>query len=205
MNISKQDEQLTEQLSALVDDECETQALSVFLSMSNFEENKNNWEIYHQIGDILNSYDLSILMSTGFTARMSDQLASEPTYIKAKQKFSNRFNHKIAYAAAAMLAFATILVPRFAGHDGAEIAAPYFAGQFIATSGGAPLKSSALVSTATKKTNSNQTAGNYAETQPRMLRDPAIDSYLAAHQRYSKSMYSAVEYETGPINQEVEK
>jgi len=151
MNQRNQSEQLKEQISALVDDEHEAHVLDQFLSTSGFEENKKNWEIYHQIGDLLNSEDLSIVMSTGFTARMKEQLASEPTYLKAKQKISNRFNHKIAYATAAMIALATILVPRFAGNDGAEVSAPYFAGQFIATNGATQLNPLGLTSTSAKK------------------------------------------------------
>ncbi len=205
MNTSQQNEQLKEQISALVDDEHGAEALNLLMSTSNFEKLRKNWETYHQIGDVLNSDDLAIAMSAGFSTRMREQLASEPTYIKAKQKSSNRYDHKIIYATAAMLALATILVPRFAGHDGAEINAPYFAGQFMAASDGGQLRSAGVALTSSGKTVATEVDGNYAKAQPKMLRDPEIDSYLAAHQRYSTSMYSAVEYETGPISLETEQ
>ena len=91
-----------------------------------------------------------------------------------------------------MLTLFAILIPRFAGNDGAEVAAPYLTAQF--TSANFPSHSDATLITAGQKDVSAR-----SDSEPDMLRDPLIDSYLAAHQRYSSSMVSAVEYETGPI------
>jgi len=205
MSASMQNEQLKEQISALIDAEHEPLQFDLLLSALRGGENKNDWETYHKIGDILNSEDLSIVLSPGFNAKIQARLAAEPIYINTKRKKSNRVNHKIAYATAAMVALIAIFVPKFAGNDGAEVNAPYFTGQFAATNNVAQVKSPILALTAAQKQNPDLATPNRSQSRPQMLRDPLVDSYLAAHQRYSKSMYSAVEYETGPINQEVEK
>ena len=205
MNAIMHNENLKEQLSAFVDAEHEPQQFDLLLSALRSDENKKVWETYHEIGDILNSEDLSIALSPGFKEKMQARLATEATYINTKRKKSNPFNHKIAYATAAMVALIAVFVPKFAGNDGAEVNAPYFTGQFAATNNVVQAKSPLLVLTASQRQNPDQ-ATNYKQgARPQMLRDPLVDSYLAAHQRYSKSMYSAVEYETGPINQEAEK
>lgn len=206
MNTRMHNEQLKERISAFIDDEYGNQGTDLLLCVLCDEENKNNWGIYQQIGDILNSDDLSIILSAGFTARLNAQLAIEPTYINPKRKVLNRFNHKIVYVAAAMIILVVISVPKFAGNEGAEVNAPYFTGQFAAAS--AIQSKSSLVELSPSQSqnqNTNQTTRSQPEPRPRMLRDPLIDTYLAAHQRYAKSMYSTVEYETDSINQEVEK
>jgi len=198
MEIGKQNRRVQEQISALVDGECATHELDLALSALKAQAYTDEWEIYHQIGDILKSEDLNIGLSADFTAHLAASLASEPVYRKPSHHFSFQFSPKVAYAVAAMLTLATILVPQFAGHEGAETGAPYLAGHFVAATNGAQVQP-ALLAVA-----GSQTA-NARTDQSRMLRDPQIDGYLAAHQRYSNSMYSAIEYETGPISQEAEK
>jgi len=196
--------QLKEQISALMDGECHDQELNQTLASLRVESHQNNWEIYHQIGDILNSNESSIKLSSDFNARfnakLQDCVAFEPGRFTASRKMSTHFNSKFAYALAAMLALATILVPQFAGHDGAEVGAPYIAGQFMSANYADRSKTSLSTVASNKKLDSSR-----SESQTTMLRDPLIDRYLAAHQRYSNSMYSAVEYETSPIIQDAGK
>jgi sigma-E factor negative regulatory protein RseA len=202
MNANAQNEKLKEQISGFVDGEIEDQELDFLLSALRAENNQQKWETYHQIGDILNSDDLSISLSDGFNQRLQERLAGEIIYAYPKQKSSGKYGYKVAYATAAVVALIAILVPKFAGHDGAEVNAPYSSGQFVAATNLAQPKPT-LVASSPAQNQERPEQGT--ESRPRMLRDPQLDSYLAAHQRYSKSMYSAVEYETGPISQEVEK
>jgi len=208
MSTNSNNEKLKEQISVFVDGEHEDQEIDFLLSALRLEENQQDWEIYHQIGDVLNSNELSIGLSGAFNDRLRERLAAEVTYAYPKRKNSGQSRYRLAYATAAMVALTAILVPKFAGHDGAEVSAPYLTGQFVATNNLTHPKATLVAATSGQNqdaaTPSNQTeSGN--DQRPRMLRDPQIDSYLAAHQRYSKSMYSAVEYETGPVNQEAEK
>jgi len=203
MNVSDNN-QLKEQISALMDGECQNQELNQTLASLRAASHQHDWEIYHQIGDILNSNELSIRLSddfnTRFNAKLRDCVLSEPDRFTPSQKISTHFTGKIAYALAAMLALATILVPQFAGHDGAEVRAPYIAGQFMSANYADPSQSSLNTVATNKKVDNSR-----SESQTTMLRDPLIDRYLAAHQRYSNSMYSAVEYETSPIIQDAGK
>jgi sigma-E factor negative regulatory protein RseA len=195
--MNKQNEQLKEQISSLVDGELDANEVDTLLSALRVGENIEQWELYHQIGDLLRSDDLAVTMSSDFSARMEAKLAAEPNHFNPEQKKSRLITRKNAYIAVAAALLLTILSPQFAGHDGAEVDAPYFTGHFLADNGAVQGGASVSMTTSRKS--------NAPQNQPKMLRDPSIDSYLAAHQRYSKSMYSTVEYETGPINQEVEK
>ena len=189
MDISKQDRRVQEQISALVDGECASRELDLALTALKRKDCQDDWEIYHQIGDILNSEDLNIRLSADFTARLAARLASEPLPGKPSRKLSVPCSPKFACAIAATVAVAVILVAQFAGNNGAASYAPYLASHFNAANKGNQAKSGVV-----------QTAHVRTDQAP-MLRDPLIDSYLAAHERYSNSMYSAVEYETSPINQ----
>ncbi|MET3107191.1 sigma-E factor negative regulatory protein RseA [Oxalobacteraceae bacterium GrIS 2.11] len=197
MNNDQRNLQIREKISSLVDGEYGAHDLDLLITALHGDASKKDWEIYHQIGDVLNSDHLSISISPDFNRQMDALLASEVTYFNSRRKLLDRFNHRITYASAAMIALMAILVPKFAGHDGAEVSAPYITAQLPAFGTALQAQSGSVVTASQIDT---PTAG-----RPRMLRDPSIDSYLAAHQRYSKSMYSAVEYETGPIVQEVEK
>ncbi|PRC92219.1 sigma-E factor negative regulatory protein [Solimicrobium silvestre] len=207
MNTNMQNEQNRQsQISALVDGEQADHELSAILATLRTQEHKDDWDIYHKIGDILNSEELSVSISDGFSARMAASLAAEPIYLglkplTPKTKTFSQVSTKVAYAMAAMFAFALILVPRFAGQEGAETSAPYYAGQFAA------VNSSSMNGAEAKKELAALSASHTTsyESKSHMLRDPQIDSYLAAHQRYSNSTYSAVEYETSPTNQEAGK
>lgn len=203
MNVSDNN-QIKEQISALMDGECQNQDMNEALASLRAQTHKNDWEIYHQIGDILNSNELSIKLSNDFNSRFSARLGecviSKADQFAPAQKISKHWNSKVAYALAAMLALVTVMVPQFAGHDGAEVSAPYFAGQFMSANYVNQSKSSLNTVVSIKNSDSSS-----SESQTTMLRDPLIDRYLAAHQRYSNSVYSAVEYETSPIIQEAGK
>ncbi len=203
--MNKQNEQLKEQISSLVDGELHALDVDTLLSALRADENMEQWELYHQIGDLLRSDDLSITMSADFAGRMDAKLAAEPIHFKPAGKASKIVTRKNAYIAVAAAMLLTILLPEFAGHDGAEVNAPYFSGHFLADKGNVQVGPSLATLTTLRKSALPQGPNSHQQNQPQMLRDPSIDSYLAAHQRYSKSMYSAVEYETGPITPEAGK
>ena len=200
-----QNEQLKERISALVDAEHQEQDFGMLIEALRADENKNDWEVYQHIGDILRSEDLSIVPSTDFAKKLRAQLAFEPVYPGRKRRVLSQINHQFAYAIAAMVALVAILVPQFAGNEGAEVNAPYFTGQFAAANNVKQVKPSLIALTPSQNQNMIRLRHKQSGTEVQMLRDPLVDSYLAAHQQYSKSMYSAVEYESAPIDQEVEK
>lgn len=207
---------MQEQLSSLIDGEHADADLDFILASMGAAE-KNDWEVYQRIGELLNSEESSVDVSADFSTRMTAALALEPTYsLTSKVKKFPHQSPKIMYAMAAMLAFSLIMVPEFAGQQGADVVAPYYSGQFstqnsytqsktelaiLSPGGNAENRSEAkLAASAT-----SATSGTPGSPGSRMVRDPELDSYLAAHLRYSNSVYSAVEYQARPINPEVEK
>ena len=193
MDLNNNTSQIQEQISAFMDGECQSHETSVALASLRQEAYQKDWEIYHQIGDILKSNEMGIRVSEDFNSRLNARLRStEPDPHKISQFLPKHQHLRIVYALAAMLTLFAILIPRFAGNDGAEVAAPYLTAQFTSTN--FPSHSDATLIAAGQKDVSTR-----SDSEPDMLRDPLIDSYLAAHQRYSSSMVSAVEYETGPI------
>jgi len=205
MDSSKQSDQIREHISALVDGECGAHELRSAVAALTLPQNRQEWEIYHLIGDILNSQELAVNLSSTFPTTLQTRLDAEPIHLKRANRLPHYVNSRTAYAFAAMLALVTIIVPQFAGREGAEVAAPYqsvlpFMAMNAAQST-SPLPAAGAAQHLLKPSEQNQDV----ESARQMLRDPLIDSYLAAHQRYSNSIYSAVEYETGPISQEAGK
>ncbi|TDK68401.1 sigma-E factor negative regulatory protein [Sapientia aquatica] len=189
-----------EKISALVDGQYLDQELDSLLGELRLAENKSQWEIYHQIGDILSSDDLSIEMSADFSARLQARLDEGPIHLLPKRKPSFAVSPKTAYAVAAMFIFALIVVPRFAGQDGAETSAPYYAGQFSTVNAASNKTSQPKAELAalsdTQLRGAVSRPNQSSPSDPRMLRDPVLDSYLAAHQHHSNSMYGAADYDT---------
>ena len=70
-----------EQISALSDGELTDHELTLALAALRDPEQQLEWEIYHQIGDILRSDDLDIPLSAGFSDRLAARLAQEPSYL----------------------------------------------------------------------------------------------------------------------------
>lgn len=204
MEVNNPNLALREKISALMDGECSGPELDELLILLKSPDHRHDWEVYHRIGDLLKSSEADVQPSADFMARFEARMAAEPTILRPVRKSSAySLNHKMGYAVAAAVALVAILVPQFAGHEGAETTAPYYSGQFLNAS--SATKSPILAENAESATGRARMVNSSPNGKTTMLRDPLIDSYLAAHQRYSKSMYSAVEYETGPITPEAGK
>lgn len=204
MEVNNPDLQMRQRISALVDGECDPAELDVVLSHLAVPDQRADWVLYHQIGELLNSSEANPRISDDFLARFDARMATEPVHLGVPGKAAIAHpRYKFAYAVAAGAALLAVMIPQFAGHEGAETEAPYRTNQFVnVASTSRPsivaVTSDAAGSASRVKNSASQATGG----QQTMLRDPLLDSYLAAHQRYSRSMYSAVEYETGPITQE---
>ena len=62
-----------EQISAMVDGELPEEQLDFALAMLRRSDRGADWEMYHQIGDLLRSDDMAVTLSTGFAARMASR------------------------------------------------------------------------------------------------------------------------------------
>lgn len=199
-----------ESISALADGELSDAQLDAVLASLHAADKRQTWEIYHQIGDVLRSDDLAVNLSPDFSSRFSAMLDAEPTILapnaqakESQQGLSRRANYfglaALGMAAAAM--FALVLAPQLQPTlDGASVPAIQIgkapqgeASVQLASGSGKtemPVKSANPAAAATGD------AGKGAEEQPDMLRDPRIDSYLMAHQRFSPAISNGTQYVT---------
>ena len=170
-----------EQISAFADNELSDGHLDVTLATLRQQEGRDTWNLYHQIGDALRSDDLNTQVNPGLTSRIFASLDAEPTIMVAakqrlpvaKQDMFKRFAMPgMAVAAVAVAAFLT--VPQMMTTQNASMNA----------SNPTPI---VLASAAPDKM-------TVASQDGEVLRDPRIDEYLLAHQRFSPSVYSTAQY-----------
>ncbi len=197
----KNNKVMQEHISAMMDAELTDEQIASALT-SQDQGMQKTWETYHQIGDVLRSREMAIRMRPDFSANMAARLAVEPpivapavttsrkqTLVSSKNNFYGRF--AVPGAVAATIASMAIFAGTSLG--GGE------AGLEHTTSASAPLVAkSAVASSKEKMVQASLTVATGApEEQPRqevMLRDPHIDEYLMAHQRFSPSVYSTTPY-----------
>jgi sigma-E factor negative regulatory protein RseA len=185
-----------EQISAFADGELSSQQIDIVLAALRQEPGRADWEIYHEIGDVLRSDDMAIPLSAGFAARMAARLDAEPAILSpqvptstsplvdqpdvasgANRSRAKRWAMPSVVAAAAVATAAFLATPQIMVAlkvDGAK-------GDAIANLGSIPGPDEFPLVAASAP------AGV-------VLRDPRIDDYLLAHQHLSRSVYNTAQY-----------
>jgi sigma-E factor negative regulatory protein RseA len=166
-----------EQISAFIDSESSDAQIDITLAALRGAEGRETWNLYHQIGDALRSDELNTQLSADFNTRMFARLDAEPTIMAPTavpaQKSYRRFAMP-GMAAAAVAVLAVLTVPRMMTQNPASE---------MTASAPQTLTVAAAPSTVT-----------VASQDGEVLRDPRIDDYLLAHQRFSPSVYSTAQY-----------
>lgn len=205
----KTDTNKEEHISALLDGELSPQECDRVLAGLATQDGKLAWDAYHRIGDILRSDELSITLSADFSSRFSAALDAEPVILAPKSRpvvelpempavaangalAKPRFSWNVAFASmAAAAAVAFIMAPQVTAmfgnnpNPGLQLAKINGnAGKPLAQQGDAVQ----LVADASMSESQSRPAD-----EPEMLRDPRIDSYLLAHQRFSPSISNAAQ------------
>ncbi len=162
-----------EQISAFADNELSDGHVDIALAALRQQEGRDTWNMYHQIGDALRSDDLNTQLSADFNARMFARLDAEATIMVPADK-------RVAVAKDA--AFRRFAMP--AGMAAAVAVAAFLTVPQMMTSN-APVVTTAAVAPETI---------TVASKDGEVLRDPRIDDYLLAHQRFSPSVYSSAQY-----------
>lgn len=205
-----------ENLSAMQDGETSDAELQQMLKQSLSVHEKDAWDTYHLIGDVLRSDDLAVKMSSDFSQRFADRFASEPVLLipeihaknqekqrpKDKRQFFRSYMAVASATAAAVFAFAFGPQISHFGRDTfssqqiskAEGAAGQV--QLVSASIGSESGEVALADETSRL--SASTRDSEAQNQMDMLRDPRIDSYLIAHQRFSPAISNAAQYGSRP-------
>ena len=202
-----------ETISAMADGELSDAQLDSLLASLNEAESKDAWGIYHQIGDVLRSEELAVTFSSDFSRKLSERLAAEPVIlapaaIPKKQPNENGSRQKFlgAYAAvasmAAAVAFAFIMVPQLhlfqTGTDSVtQISKANPASNVqLASHSDTPIVDTVAVNGQVPPIEKAAQAGDKKPAEMDMLRDPRIDSYLMAHQRFSPAINNGAQYIT---------
>jgi sigma-E factor negative regulatory protein RseA len=183
-----------EQISALADGELIDNHIDVALAAVRQADGQEAWDVYHQIGDILRSDEMAVSLSPGFAARMAARLEAEPTIIAPAATLSpmpaesNR--NDAAKSARGIRRFA------MPGMVAAAVAAVAFtsAPQLMVALHGSPSADNTQVMVATAGSASQAATVSAPAQNAVVLRDPRIDEYMLAHQRFSPSLYSTAQF-----------
>lgn len=185
-----------EQISALADGELDDPYINATFASLRQQEAKDDWELYHRIGDVLRSEDMDIPLSSGFAARMAARLEKEPAIIAPVAVSASCAT--VDRRSQAHAGPASTLPMRSASRrwalPGVAVAAAVAAIAFITTphlmvalnkSGDANFAASGAATSAVVATQDQEGV---------VLRDARINDYLLAHQRFSPSVYSTAQY-----------
>ncbi len=194
-----------EQISALADGELTDSQFDLALAALRHPERQADWDTYHQIGDVLRSDDMAFAMSDDFSTRMAARLAAEPTIIAPPPTREPQMVPQIAVAGqtAHVGLFRRFAMP---GMAAAAVATAIFVTTphlLVAEKDSAPGTGAAIVMVADSGPAKSE-ARNVTPVEANMvsldqqdgevLRDPRIDEYLMAHQRFSPSVFSSAQY-----------
>jgi len=182
-----------EQVSALADGELHDAELdAAFAALRNADAGAD-WELYHRIGDALRSEEVAnVALSNDFSSRLSARLAAEPAIVapvggvktgQAVPASARRWALPGFAAAAAMAGIAFVATPQLMVALNGE--ATSAAGQPVVAEvrQTPPVVPVAAAGPAVAE-----------ESGAVVLRDPHVDDYLLAHQRFSPSIYSTAQY-----------
>jgi sigma-E factor negative regulatory protein RseA len=195
-----------EQISAFADGELDGSRMDGAMAALRLPEGQAAWDIYHHIGDALRSEEMAFTLSPNFAARMTARLEAEPAIVAPKtiQTPPEQLPGVEAPAATrgSMKRFAITGGAVFAVAAIALISSPQL---MVATKDRV-----SPTNMATMTASSGRVAEPFAvgpsNTLPVVaaaggtgygavvLRDPRIDEYLLAHQRFSPSLYSTAQY-----------
>jgi sigma-E factor negative regulatory protein RseA len=176
-------EMIREQISAFADGES-TDAEGALAALRHPEQ-KDVWELYHRIGDSLRSDEMAFEMSADFASRLSARFDAEPTVVAPAAAAT-------ADKLASLRAVKRWTLPRFAAAVAVATGAFIFTPKLMDTL----LDGDKVLAEAPSVTSPVVTQVSVLSATPDgvMLRNPNIDDYLLAHQRFSPSVYSTAQY-----------
>lgn len=181
-------EMTREQISSLADGELPGEHVNVVLAALRNKEGKSDWDVYHQIGDVLRSDDMAVDLSPGFASRLSARLDAEPTIMAPAPVTSG----ERAVTAAPIGKARRWALPSMAAAAAMATVAFFTTPQLMVALNGGGEAPDAVA----KRATGTEAAAMVAASAPDgvVLRDPRIDDYLMAHQRISPSVYSTAQF-----------
>jgi sigma-E factor negative regulatory protein RseA len=196
-----------EQVSALADGELDPVSEGVKLESLGDKSSREDWELYHRIGDVLRSEELAAPLSAGFAARMAARLEAEAPYCTASPSGQEEMVAP-AWAGGMLAVVKRYLLPGVAGTV-ALAAAVMMAPQWMmgtpdssdmSLASQAPqeqVTNAAIISAVAPKNGAAAAVVLNSQSlvsEDDIVRDPRIDQYLMAHQRFSPSAPSSSQF-----------
>ncbi|MBC7413746.1 MAG: sigma-E factor negative regulatory protein [Herminiimonas sp.] len=171
---------LEEQVSAFADGALPLAAHAEILTALRTPAARAAWDDFHYIGDVLRSTDMAGAVRPDFAARMAARLASEPSYLATSAP-----GLLVTTCSPDGLQAATRAqrLQRFVRPAAAAAAVLVLTVATVPRMVGNPFGDGAPVVALTKP-----------ETAAVVLRDPRIEEYLLAHQRFSPSVFSSAQF-----------
>ncbi len=108
-----------QQISAFADGELADNEVPAVMAALRATERTVDWDIYHQIGEVLRSETTIVPVSARFTESLAARLAAEPPLLAPKPRLVDRLHPAWPVAAAAMAAALTgfVIAPLFMRSD----------------------------------------------------------------------------------------
>jgi sigma-E factor negative regulatory protein RseA len=193
-------------ISALADGELAPSELDAVFAGLRQPEGRKSWDLYHQIGDALRSEEMAVEMSPDFASRMAARLDAEPTILapvaQASKKQSGAICSKVEVAkrfampgiAAVLAVFTAYLVAPQLMTDGSAKPSESYASSTLASASVQAIAPVASVPSVPAAVPLSVIASDESNQDAVVLRDPNIDEYLIAHQRYSPSLYDTTQF-----------
>ena len=101
-----------QQISELMDGELDPELLPSVWSSVYQASGREQWDIYHQLGDVLRSEDMAYIPTKNFSDRLAAQFANEPSFIAPTKRRSIQMLSKWpATAAAAAVLTGFVIAP----------------------------------------------------------------------------------------------
>ena len=192
-----------EEISAFIDGEIDIHRQDALLQQLRLPESRCDWALYHVIGDVVRSDEMAGECSAEFMHNFSARLALEPTYLPAS-------SDDMPQVAGALSILPSKVVPirqrfvrrsRFISGIAAGAAVLYVGGAYLANTKGLDswhdtATTNIALSSPSQTLAPMQAASIHTEgaEQVVVMRDPRIDAYLMAHQRFSPAMYSTAPF-----------
>lgn len=96
-----------QQISAFADGELPDHEVEATMAVLTASGGRSDWDMYHQIGDVLRSDTMALPLSAGFTDRLAARLAAEPPLLAPRRRLRERLSQVWPMAVTAMAAALT--------------------------------------------------------------------------------------------------
>lgn len=171
-----------QQISALSDGELPDHEVDAVIKALTAPGGRSDWDVYHQIGDVLRSEAMAQPLSAGFSDRFAARLDAEPPLVVPRLRLCDRLRERLPQVwpvsatvmAAALTGF--VIAPQLMRDDARDRAVPTTAGE--------------TVSHASVIAKADIASSGIASSEASA---PAVDDYIRIHHSSHPSPYGVIQ------------